>query len=175
VASRRRGSWTPGSQMPGLAAGVTCQGGHDPASRTPARLPAAPKTEMASVGMTVATAPLGFVVTAYVWACSVLVAAHGRPDQPAGIVTRDHRQLPVLAGQHPPGPATPSGAATPRRHRPSGRLPGRPHTPTGTHQGDRAPSSPHARAARLGSAWTLSASVSQKEAASNPGFFNADS
>jgi hypothetical protein len=27
-------------------------------------------------------------------------------------------------------------------------------TPTGTHRGDRAPSSPHAHAARLGNAWT---------------------
>jgi hypothetical protein len=32
------------------------------------------------------------------------------------------------AGRHPPGPATPSRAATPRRPRPSGRSPGRRHT-----------------------------------------------
>jgi hypothetical protein len=32
-------------------------------------------------------------------------------------------------------------------HRPSGRSPGRRRTPTDTHQGDRAPSSPHAHAA----------------------------
>lgn len=51
-------------------------------------------------------------------------------------------------GGHRPGSATSIGAAIRYRRRPSGRSTGRRHTPTDTREGDRAPSSPRAHAAR---------------------------